>query len=98
MVKMIKIMTTEEAFHYYYNDEKLRAEYHNDYEIIDIEEAKENRVKMQIFLDNEALDIERLTEEQCRLLQIDFYDGYYISTWNISNHRMNRPTANCTKQ
>jgi predicted DNA binding protein len=81
MVKIIKIMTTEEAFHYYYDDEKLRAEYHNDYDIIDIEEAKESKVKMQIFLDNEALDIERLTEEQCRLLQIHFDSGFYISTF-----------------
>ena len=75
-------MTTEEAFNCYYNDEKLRAEYHNNYDIIDIEEAKESRAKMQIFLDNEALDIERLAEEQCRLLKLDWAEGYYISTWN----------------
>ena len=78
---MIKIMTTEEAFNCYYNDEKLRAEYHNDYDIIDIEEAKESRAKMQIFLDNEALDIERLAEEHCRLLQVHFDSGFYISTF-----------------
>lgn len=82
MQKTIEIMTTEEAFHYYYDDEKLRAEYHNNYDIIDIEEAKESKIKMQIFLDDEALDIERLTEEQCRLLKLDWAEGYYISTFN----------------
>lgn len=82
MKKTIEIMTTAEAFFSIYNDEQLRKEYHEDFQVIDIEKATENENTMQIFLDNEAVDIERLSMSLCEFLGLEYFDGYYISTWN----------------
>ena len=82
MVKKITIMTTKEVFNSFYNDKKLREEYHENFNIIDIEKATKDEFLMQIFLDNEAVDIRRLNQVECELLNLEWQDGYYISTWN----------------
>ena len=73
----LNIMTPEEAFKPFIMEEYLKQDYVKELSQIDTE----NICDIKYFLDNYAADIQRLTPEQCALLQIDYEDGWYISTW-----------------
>ena len=75
--KSIIYMTTEECFAFF-QSEDLKAEYGDVLKNVDTT----NSYSIQHFLDTEAYDVKRLTPSQCELLDLDYEDGYYISTWN----------------
>ena len=77
MTIKLSIMTAEEAFKLFQTEE-MKQEYQKELSQIDTECI----CNMRYFLDNYAEDIERLTESQCELLNLEYEDGFYISTWN----------------
>ncbi|HHT96646.1 MAG TPA: hypothetical protein GXZ90_01970 [Clostridiales bacterium] len=72
----VSIMDTKEAFDIFQTD-KMKKEYKEELSNTDIQDIG----SIQEFLDH-ANDIQRLTEDQCELFNIDYEEGYYISTWN----------------
>lgn len=78
MKKTITIMTTEECFAIF-QSENLKVQYSEQLANVDITDI----YSIQHFLDTEAYDIKRLTPAQCELLDLDYEEGYYISTWNM---------------
>lgn len=79
MKKTITIMGAIEAVKPFLTDKSLQSDYHNDYyyrriNLDDIETVMN-------FLDNEAVDIKRLDEKMCEFFELDWEDGWYISTW-----------------
>ena len=76
--KSIIYMTTEECFAFF-QSEDLKREYADELEGINTSNAR----SMQYFLDTFAYDVKRLTPSQCELLDLDYEEGYYISTWNM---------------
>ena len=77
MKKTITYMSTKECFQLFQTKE-MKAEYAKELENVDITDD----YSIQHFLDMEACDIERLIPSQCELLNLDYDEGYYISTWN----------------
>ena len=71
-------MTTEECFAFFQSEE-MKAEYANELKNVDITDG----YSIQQFLDTEAYDVKRLTPSQCELLDLDYDEGYYSSTWNM---------------
>ena len=76
MKKTIIYMSTKECFKLFQTEE-MKIEYAKELESVDITDDS----SIQHFLDTEACDIERLTPSQCELLNLDYEEGYYISTW-----------------
>lgn len=79
MKKTVTIMSAIEAVKPFLNEEYLKSDYKNNYfyrriDLNDIETVK-------AFLDNAATDVERLDEKICELFELDWGDGWYISTW-----------------
>lgn len=78
MKKTIEYMTTWEAVRMFITDEELKKEYTDCLLNVDLTDD----FSIQNFLDNDTVDIQRLTIEQCELLNLEWEDGYYISTWH----------------
>ena len=72
----VTIMDTKEAFDIFQTDD-MKREYKEELSKTDSRDIG----SIQDFLDH-ANDIQRLKEDQCELFNIDYEEGYYISTWN----------------
>lgn len=76
MTKTITYMNTKECFKLF-QTKKMKVEYSEDLKSVDITDI----YSIQHFLDTKVYDIERLNPSQCELLNLDYEEGYYISTW-----------------
>lgn len=79
MKKIVTIMDAIEAVKPFLADKSLRSDYRNDeyYRRINLDDIE----TVMDFLDNEAVDIKRLDEKMCEFFELDWEDGWYISTW-----------------
>lgn len=74
----VNIMTAREAIYPFITDDVLKVDYKDELAEIDFDDD----FSVQNFLDNVAVDVERVSEEVCEFLELDWQDGWYISTWN----------------
>lgn len=76
MKKTIEILTTWEAVRPFISSPDLIDDYQGipAYDRIDFQDD----ISIQFFLDTEAMDVHRLTPEQCELFALEYDDGYYI--------------------
>ena len=73
----MNILKTKEMFDSFFVD-YLIEEYGEELTSVN----KEDIFEMQKFLDNHAIDIKRLSRDECELFNLDYEQGFYISTWN----------------
>ena len=78
MKKTVEILTTWEAIRPFLTEE-MKEEYSDceSYRNINIEDD----MSIQDFLDTDAQDTERLSQEMCEFFNLNYSVGYYISTW-----------------
>lgn len=79
MKKTVTILSAIEAVKPFLTEEYLKSEYKNDYYYRRIDRTDIESI--MAFLDNAASDVERLDEKMCEFFELDWADGWYISTW-----------------
>ena len=75
------IMTYTEAIKLFTEDKFVNKIYLRESELyrqVDLDD----KYSIIDFLDNEASDIHRLTEDECRVLGLRYATGYYINEWD----------------
>lgn len=73
----VEVMSTWEAIRSFIADDKIKEEYTEESKLFREMDLFDDE-SIQAFLDNDACDIRRLTEDECELLGIDWADGWYV--------------------